>query len=123
MVPDKMLQSVFDEMSELTDRRDHLQSQLDVAKTACEQSVTTADIPASVISMAMKKFSEEIKNCPEEGISKLLASMIDRVELRFTDVPYGKRTVRRLSGGTIHLKKSSEFLVAGTGFEPATSRL
>ena len=123
IVPDKMLQSVLEEISELTDRRNYLQTELEVAKRSSEQAVTAADIPISVISKALKKFSENVKACPKEGLSELLASMIDRIELRFTDVPYGKRTVRRLSGGKIYLKKSSEFLVAGTGFEPATSRL
>ena len=123
IVPDKMLQSVLDEMSELTDRRDRIQNQLEEAKRMAERSSDVSEISSESIVLALRKLSDNIKNCPKEGLSKLLASMIDRVELRFRDVPYGKRTIRRLSGGKIHLKKSSEFSVGGTGFEPASSRL
>ena len=123
VVPDKMLQSVFDEMSELTDRRNHLESELAAAKRDIEVATTSSDLPESLIEAALDAIIEKIEECPREKLATLLRSMIDHVELRFTDAPYGKRRIQRLSGGKIHLRKSSELQVAGTGFEPATSRL
>lgn len=123
VVPDSILQSVFDEMAELTKRRDCLEAKLEEAKKATEREAQSENLSPAVIKAALSRFASEIRSCPAEKLSKLLASMIDRVELRFREVPYGKRTIRRLSGGKIHLRKSSEFLVAGARFELTTSRL
>ena len=120
-VPDELVETVIKKSSELKAEQSRLEEELESARQVVVEEAPqwTADDVVELLNTV----AENLEQCPPEKLQAALQGLIERIELDFEPVPYGKKTIQRLSGGKIHLRKVVGIGMAGTGFEPATSRL
>ena len=120
-VPDELVDAVLQKMTELKEEQQQLQAQLrelsKIEPVAAQQ--WTADDVVELLTVV----AEHLQQCPKDKLQEALQSVIERIELDFSPQKWGKKTIQRLSGGRIHLKKVVGIGMAGAGFEPTTSRL
>jgi DNA invertase Pin-like site-specific DNA recombinase len=118
-VPEDVMEDAVTTLRELKHRRHRLEAELaNLGSQAAVQNRSKHWTPDKV-EAALDVLAQRLEQAEHEKLHQILKSTIDRVVLQFNTVD-GKQ---RLSGGEIHLLDSTDSGMAGTGFEPATSRL
>ena len=118
--PDDVLETLYSQIRKAKEQRRNVESDLRCIKSKTQRkndkAWTINDVLAAIDNLASQLSCGESK-----AVHKALKANIERIQLRFRTVQEGKRQIQRLAGGELHLV--TERQVAGTGFEPATSRL
>ena len=118
--PDDVLETLYSQIRKAKEQRRHVEDEL--------QSVTSKSQPKNDkawtiddVLAAIDNLADQLSCGESKAVQKALQANIERIQLKFRTVQDGKRQIQRLAGGEIHLV--TERQMAGTGFEPATSRL
>jgi hypothetical protein len=118
--PDDMIDTLYEKLGNLKRQRESLQTELEsIGDLKARPPKWTADDVVELLG----QLADELENCPPERLQAVLAKLIQRVEAKFETVQQGKREIQRLVGGIVYFDESQVIRMAGTGFEPATSRL
>ena len=82
-----------------------------------------AEFDAAQVVWHLSDLAQTLQEVDRPQIREMIQEWVSRMELDFEQRPYGKGTRSVCTGGRIYLKSCQVSEVAGTGFEPATSRL
>jgi len=118
-VSDEMLDEVYVMVSDLKRQRSKVEADLANLNSQTDAKTSQEWTPEQVLEL-VHRLADELETLEPRMLQEKLRSVIERITLTFKTVEQGKRRIQRLAGGEIHLP---EKVMAGTGFEPATSRL
>ena len=118
--PDDIAALLIEELAEMRRRRDQLAKLLSPADLADDDPDEILAAALSELDRLVDGLSDEDMTIAQEAAQRLISSVV----LEFQTKKQGKRRFRQLALGTINLTSScQDESMAGTGFEPATSRL
>ena len=118
--PDDVLETLYSQIRKAKEQRRNVEGELRSVKSKSQPKSDKAWTIDDVLA-AIDNLADQLSCGESKAVQKALQANIERIQLKFRTVQDGKRQIQRLAGGEIHLV--TERQVAGTGFEPATSRL
>lgn len=113
-VPDDLVETVIKNSSKLKAERDRIEKELEAATEVVPQ--VSRQWTADDVVELLDTVATNLEKCPPDKLQAAIQGLVERIELEFAPVPWGKKTVQRLSGGKIHLKKVVGTGMAGTRF-------
>ena len=120
--PDLLVDDLYAELLRLKGQRDETAAELGKAK-ASRKSSDVEKFTESDVQELLSDLASQAERLNGQELKNWLNETIESVELIFDEVPYGKRTKQRLTGGIVRLRKSCKREMAGARFELTTSRL
>ena len=119
-VPEHMLEAVYELVGDLKNQRHAVEAELANVKSQ-KETLQQGCFTEEEVRDRINRMVDELESLDPVKVQAMLKANVEKVTLRFETIQKGKRHVQKLVGGEIHLVTEKE--VAGTGFEPATSRL
>ena len=122
-VPDEAVDLLGVELAKLKRERDRQEAELD---SLTADQPTDLDAATDAISERLWSLAAEFDTAEPARLREVIRQMVTRIELFFDKKQKRTRVERPFSNGTIDLRPDlvcPDLSVAGTGFEPATSRL
>ena len=118
--PEDLLDTLYKKIRQAKARHQHVKAELQAVRAKSRTKTYVIWTSEDVLAV-IEKLADRITSAEAKAAQEALKANVERIQLRFRTVQEGKRQIQRVAGGEIHLV--TEQKVAGTGFEPATSRL
>ncbi len=121
--PDELVDALYSEMSKLTKTKESIEAQIEDASRTQNPDPRRKKFTREEVVKLLVRSSRQIEKMDKDAFARWLHANVRGIELKFEQVPHGKKTRGVLSQAKIRLRKSSQLIMAGARFELTTSRL